>query len=142
MMTDDRLKKEYIILQKKLQNDAFRFVDFNTSTPRLIVGLQTNSGKVYTINIDLSDFPNSVPIAFVSNPKPLKTIRGEDMLVPKHDMHTLAAVNGCTRICHYGPQNWSANVSLYKVIIKIRFWLEAYETHLKTGKPLSNYLAG
>lgn len=141
-MTEERLKKEYIILQTKLKPNSFKFVDFNTSTPSLIVGQQTNSGKIYTLKIDLSDFPNTDPVAIIIDPKPLRTKTGEPMLEPSHYMHTLSSINGYTRICHYGPQNWSANVSLYKVIIKIRIWLEAYETHLKTGEPLSHYLAG
>jgi ubiquitin-protein ligase len=141
-MTDDRLNKEYAVLQEKLKDKTFRFLDFNTAKPNLVVAQQTNSGQVYTIKIDLSDFPNTVPDAFITNPKPLVTRTGEAMLGASHSMHTLAGVDGCTKICHYGPQQWSSNVSLYKVIIKIRFWLEAYETHLKTGENLSDYLAG
>jgi hypothetical protein len=141
-MTDERLKKEYTILQTKLKENTFRFLDFNTVKPNLVVGQQTNSGQVYTIKIDLSDFPNSIPDAFITNPKPLRTCTGEVMLGASHTMHTLVGVDGCTKVCHYGPQHWSSNVSLYKVVIKIRVWLEAYETHLKTGEPLSNYLAG
>lgn len=141
-MTDERLKKEFIILQTKLQQDSFRFLDFNGAKPHLVAGQQTNSGTVYTVKIDLSDFPNSVPDAFIISPKPLKTLTGESMLGASHAMHTLSGVDGCTKVCHYGPRDWSSNVSLYKVLIKIRVWLEAYETHLKTGEPLSNYLAG
>jgi hypothetical protein len=141
-MTNERLNKEYAVLQKILRDKTFRFLDFNTAKPNLVVAQQTNSGKIYTIKIDLSDFPYTVPDAFITNPKPLNTRTGEPMLGASHPMHTLPGVDGCTKVCHYGPQDWSSNVSLYEVIIKIRFWLEAYETHLKTGEPLSNYLAG
>jgi hypothetical protein len=141
-MTDERLKKEYIILQTKFKENTFRFLDFNTATPNLVIAQQTNSGRVYTIKINLSGFPDTVPDAFITSPKPLRTRTGESMLEASHDMHTLSGVNGCTKVCHYGPRDWSSNVSLYKIIIKIRVWLEAYETHLKTGKPLSHYLSG
>jgi len=141
-MTNERYNKEYAILQAILKDKTFRFLDLDTSRPSLVVGQQTNSEKVYTIKIDLSRFPEDVPDAFITNPKPLKTNTGEAMLTASHPMHTLAGIDGCTKVCHYGPQQWHPNVSLYKVIVKIRIWLEAYETHLKTGEPLSNYLAG
>jgi len=141
-MTDERYNKEYAILQAILKDKTFRFLDLNTAKSNLVVGQQTNSEKVYTIKIDLSKFPEEVPDAFITNPKPLKTYTGEAMLTASHIMHTLPGIDGCTKVCHYGPQHWHPNVSLYKVIVKIRIWLEAYETHLKTGEPLSNYLAG
>ena len=140
-MTDERYNKEYAILQKIFKDKTFRFLDFNTAKPNLVIAQQTQSGKVYTIKIDLSCFPDDVPIAFITNPKPLKTLTGEPMLGASRDMHTLPGVEGCTRVCHYGPQQWHPNVSLYKIIVKIRFWLEAYEEHLKTGELLSKWLA-
>jgi len=140
-MTDERLKKEYAILQEIFNDKQFKFLDFNTPRPNLTVALQTNSGKVYTIKIDLFDFPNNVPDAFITNPRPLTTCTGEPMPVKSHSMHTLAGIDGCTQVCHYGPREWHPNVSLYKIIVKIRVWLEAYETHLKTGEPLSKWLS-
>jgi len=89
-MTEERVKTEYVILQTKLKDKQFRFLDFNTAKPNLVVALQTNSEKVYTIKVDLSEFPNSVPGAFITNPRPLKTITGEPMLEASHDLHTLA----------------------------------------------------
>ena len=59
---------------------------------------------------------------------------------PSASMHTLSSENGWTRICHYGCNSWTPNVSLYKVYIKCRLWLEMYETHLRTGKPIDYYL--
>jgi ubiquitin-protein ligase len=134
---------EYLGLTTILSEKAFRFLGFNTDKPYCVVAQQTNSGKVYTIKIDLSNnYPNNVPPAFIISPKPLLTRSGELMLGASHQMHTLTGEDGCVRVCHYGPQDWHPNVSLYKIVIKIRVWLEAYETHLKTGEPLSNYLAG
>jgi len=141
-MTNERVKQEYLALKTILTEKEFRFLNFNTEKPFLMVAQQTNLGNVYTIKIDLSSFPNSVPDAFITSPKPLKTRTGESMLEASHDMHTLVGVDGCTKICHYHQRDWNPNVSLYKVVIKIRTWLEVYETHLKTGEPLSNYLSG
>ena len=142
-MTDERLKMEYIGLKTILQENQFKFLGFNTDKPYLVVAQQTNSKKVYTIKIDLSsNYPNMVPAAFITSPKPLLAQSGDSMLGASHQMHTLTGEDGCVRVCHYGPNDWNPNVSLYKVVIKIRVWLEAYENHLITGEPLSKYLAG
>jgi hypothetical protein len=141
-MTDERLKKEYLALET-LPKATFKFMGFNTDKPNLVVAQQTNSGKVYTIKIDLSNnFPYNIPEAFIVNPKPLLTYSRESMLGASHPMHTLSGKDGCVQVCHYGLPDWHANVLLFKIVIKIRVWLEAYEHHLKTGEPLSKYLSG
>ena len=48
----------------------------------------------------------------------------------------LASEHGWTRICHYGSESWTPGVSLYKIYIKCALWLNIYEVHLKTGKPM------
>ena len=134
-MTNDRMKKEFVALES-LPKATFKFLDFNTDNPYLSVAQMTNSGKVYTIKIELSDFPNNVPDAYITNPKPLLTRSGESMLGASGSMHTLHGKDGCVKVCHYGPQQWTPTVLLYKVVIKIRVWLEVYEEHLRTGKPI------
>ena len=141
-MTQERLNQEYRGLTEYFQEKTFKFVKFNTDAPALVIAQQTNSGKIYTVEIKLANFPNSVPDAFITNPKPLLTRSRETMLVASHEMHTLSGENGCVKVCHYHPSDWHPNVFLYKVVVKIRIWLEMYETHLKTGRPLSNYLSG
>ncbi|MDY5596495.1 MAG: hypothetical protein SPG40_03225 [Kiritimatiellia bacterium] len=37
-------------------------------------------------------------------------------------------------------QSWTPGVSLYKIYIKCALWLNIYEVHLKTGKPMEYYL--
>jgi len=141
-MTDERIKMEWLALET-LPKATFKFMGFNTDKPHLVIGQQTNSGKVYTIKIDLSNnYPNKEPAAFIVSPKPLLTYSGESMLSASHSMHTLTGDNGCVQVCHYGGSDWHPNVFLYQIVIKIRFWLEAYEHHLKRGEPLSNYLPG
>jgi len=141
-MTEERLKQEYLSLTRILkEGKEFRFLDFNTSHPYLFVAQQTNSGKVYTIKVDLSEnYPYNIPKVFITHPKPLLTRSGGSMLEPSHTMHTLQGENGCVRVCHYGTQDWHPNVTLYQIIIKVRVWLEMYENHLKTGRPLDYYL--
>ena len=144
MLDEQRVKKEYMGLKAFLflEEKEFKFAGFNTDKPYLVVAQQTNSKKVYTVKIDLSCFPNDVPDAFIINPKPLLTRSGESMLSASHDMHTLSGADGCVQVCHYHPRDWHPGVSLYKVVMKIRIWLEAYEHHIKTGDPLSRYLSG
>jgi len=142
-MTDERLKREIIILNKNLKENRFKFLGFNTNNPYLVVAQKTTKyGRIYTIKIDLTPFPHAVPPAFITDPKPLLTRSGGSMLGASHDMHTLGGENGCVRVCHYHPNEWDANVSLYKVVMKIRVWLETYEKHLETGELLSHYLQG
>ena len=55
--------------------------------------------------------------------------------------HTLGSQDGCTKICHFRPELWKDNNTLYQVVMKGLIWLEAYEAHLRTGASLSKYLA-
>lgn len=138
MMTDQRLQMEKQVLSQKLPSNAFRFMDMNTSKPYIIMAAMTNSKNVYTLHINLEDFPNAVPKVFVT--KMLYTKDGKRMDGPSGSMHTLSSENGWTRICHYGTGSWTPMVSLYKVYIKCRLWLEIYEQHLRNGKPMDYYL--
>lgn len=135
-MTPERFKIEYAAMAAIFSPKQFKFY-----TDCLVFAVQTNSKKVYTIKIDLTgNFPYDVPKVFITSPKPLRTRNGQLMLEASHSMHTLTGENGCVRVCHYGKIDWHPNVTLYQVIIKVRFWLEMYESHLKTGRPLDYYL--
>ena len=114
-------------------------MDMATSAPYVIMAAKTNRGNIYTLRIELRDFPTSIPKVFVQ--KMLYTKAGEPMNNCSASMHTLTSENGWTRICHYGSNAWTPGVSIYKVYVKCRLWLEVYEQHLKTGKPLDYYLA-
>ncbi|XP_028405193.1 uncharacterized protein LOC114527685 [Dendronephthya gigantea] len=43
-------------------------------------------------------------------------------------------------ICHSNAPHWTDRDTLYKVVMKGRLWLEAYEAYLETGACLSEYL--
>lgn len=138
-MDNERYQAEISVFRlNKLPQSAYRFVGMDTANPYLLIGAVTNSKHTYTLKIDLSTFPMSVPKVFVT--KMLKTKSGEDMNSCSGAMHTLTAENGCTRICHYGPSSWTPNVSLFKIYVKCRLWLEMYEAHLRTGHPIDYYL--
>ena len=135
-MTEERLKDEFYLLSQ-----AFSVKQFKLTSNTLTIALQTNSKKIYTVRIDLAEHPYAVPKVFITSPKPLCDRLGNALLNASHPMHTLTGENGCTRICHYGFTQWHPGVYLYQVVVKVRVWLEVYETHLKTGYPLDKYLS-
>lgn len=138
MMDKERLRAEQEVLKRKLPENAYRFLDLNSSKPYLVMAAKTNRDNLYTLRIELDEFPNEVPKVFVT--KMLKTRTGESMSGCSAAMHTLTSENGMTRICHYGSNSWTPMVSLYRIYIKCRLWLEMYELHLQTGNNMDYYL--
>lgn len=138
MITPERLELEKSVLERKLPTNAYKFMDIGSTKPYLVIAAKTNRGNVYTLRIELDEFPNQIPKAFIN--KMLYTKNGSRMNDCSASMHTLTSENGRTRICHYGFDSWTPNVSLYKVYVKCRLWLEIYELHLDNGKPIEYYL--
>lgn len=138
MILNERLELEKSVLSRKLPPNAYKFMDIGTSKPYLVIAAKTNRGNIYTLRIELDEFPNEIPKAFIT--KMLYTKQGDQMNGCSASMHTLTSENGCTRICHYGSNSWTPNVALYKVYVKCRLWLEMYELHLDNGKPIDYYL--
>jgi hypothetical protein len=137
-MTSERYEAEVGVLKKKLPPNAYRFMEDNGRN-YLLMAARTNCGNIYTIWIDLNDFPENIPCAGVT--KMLKSKDGRNLDSASADMHTLTSMYGGTRICHYGANEWTPMVSLFKIYMKNRLWLEIYDSyHLKTGKPIDYYL--
>ena len=109
-MEYNRYAAELSVLQQRLPSSSYRFFGIGSPSPYLRVGARTNSGNVYTLHIDLSDFPMGVPKVFVT--KMLKSKTGSDMDDASGAMHTLPSEHGWTRICHYGYGSWTPGVSL------------------------------
>jgi hypothetical protein len=138
MMDNERYQAEQMVLRAKLPANAYRFMDMGTARPYILMAARTNNGHVYTLRIELSQFPTSIPKAFVT--KMLYAKDGHALDKPSSAMHTLDSEKGWTRICHYGSISWNPYVSIYKIYVKCRLWLEMYELHLKTGKHIDYYL--
>ena len=103
--------------------------------------VHTNAGNIYRLRICVpAAFPATCPDMFVTYPVPLCDAAGLPMTGVSVAMHTLAAVEDRTKICHYRPDRWVPANTLYLVAMKGRIWLEAYEAHLRTGKPLDAFL--
>ncbi len=139
MMTASRFHDEVDALQLSLPPNMFKFCDMDSDLPYLKMVAITNSKRMYTLRVDLDQFPESIPKVFVT--KMLQSKSGQDLDRPSHAMHTLASEHGYTRICHYGNNSWNCDVALNKVYLKCRIWLEAYEAHLQTGDDICDYLA-
>jgi len=137
-MDNARYQAELSVFRNKLSSSWYHFEGIGTSNPVLKVAAKTNSGNLYTLHFDLGGFPESMPKVFVT--KMLKSYTGRDLNDCSSSMHTLTSEYGWTRICHYGGSSWTPNVSLYKVYVKCRLWLEIYEAHLRTGKKIDYYL--
>ena len=137
-METARYQAELSVLSRRLPSNAYCFRDMSSACPYLLMAARTNSGNIYTLKIELAAFPMSVPKVFVT--KMLKDKSGKELRGVSGAMHTLESEHGYTRICHYGSSSWTPNVSLYKVYVKCRLWLEMYEAHLRTGHPIEYYL--
>ncbi|HKD97781.1 MAG TPA: hypothetical protein VKB69_09280 [Micromonosporaceae bacterium] len=103
--------------------------------------VRANSGTTYRLRVYLSpQFPVICPDLVVSEPSPLRKHNGKALITASGPMHTLDQRDGCTRICHFRPVFWAPQNTIYLVLLKGRIWLEAYEAHLRTGRPLDAFL--
>lgn len=137
-MTQERFELEDAVLAHYLPRNMFRFRDMNTSSPYLQAGVVTNDGKCFILNIRLSGFPASKPKVYVE--EMLRTKSGALMDSASAPNHTLTSWNGWTQLCHYNDASWTNDVSLWKVYLKCRLWLEMYQAHMRTGKNMDYYL--
>lgn len=135
-----RLLMEKQILSKYFPQ--FRWID-PTGKAKVEGVFHTNAGNSYKIRVYVpSDFPNSTPDMVVISPDPLldhdrNDLSDEDT---NPDMHIVGVKDGYIKICHYHPGSWQPSITLYKVLLKGRIWVEAFDAHLKTGKKLDKYL--
>ena len=104
--------------------------------------LTTTHDNQYTLRIYIPpDYPNSLPTLAVRSARgALKKRDGSEMTRASGQDHTHDGRDGFTVICHSGSGLWTGNNTLFQVFIKGRNWLEAYEAHLRSGKPLGTYL--
>lgn len=136
-MTPERFEAEKHILGRKLPRNAFLFKE-DEGKPYLLMAAKTSCANLYGVRIDLESFPYSIP--HVEILKMLKDKDGNELNTTSASMHVLSSRHGGTAICHYGDSDWTPMVSLYKIYIRVRIWLEMYELHLDTGNPIDYYL--
>ena len=140
------LSGKRLAVEERLLAKYFRGIHIQDApdgpNPGVIGTLTTNGGSVYAVWLPLVDFPDGRPQIYVVHPK-LKTYEGgllaEEGKTSK--MHTLDPnEHGHVQICHYRDAHWHSNITLYKVVMKARLWLEAYDRYLETGRTLDQFL--
>lgn len=135
-----RLALEQQILLHNMPDFAF----YDTTGDAYVFGEWTSSqGNTYGLHISIPEaFPDACPSSYITDPSPLI---GRDMPIDdygnSHDMHCWTSDReGWTKICTYKPESWSADHSIEKVIQKSLLWIEAYESHMSTGRDIAQFL--
>lgn len=138
---DSRRKQleEQVISHYMGSTNSFQFGDLHTNTPYLRIAARTNSGKVYVLRITLSGYPAQKPNAYVECM--LRDCHGKLMNQISSANHTLSPhPSGWTQICHYHPDAWRPDMSLWMVYVRCVLWLNIYEQTLRTGNDMEYYL--
>lgn len=138
----NRLGEEKVILAEYFKDQVTWINQTNSSDTRVELQLESNSDTKYTLRLYLdSDFPNACPHMAVVSPAPLTMKSGRELPLLDNHFHTLGlTVDGFTKLCHYDPDQWSPENTLYLVFMKGLLWIEAYEGHLATGNNMDFYL--
>jgi hypothetical protein len=103
--------------------------------------LISQSGRFYLLQILLPpNYPNALPSVYVIQPKQLFSYSGESLNTNSYEFHTVYDPGGRTKLCYMVSSQFSPNVTIYHVILRCRLWVEAYESHLRSGQPLSYFL--
>ena len=105
----------------------------------------TNSGRSYEVWSPIPDqYPENRPPVYVNKPNPLTAYplgKSVNSYGISHSMHTLCnGPNGEVQICHWRDERWHNAITLNKVMLKVVLWLEAYEQHLTSGSPISDFV--
>ena len=131
----------------KQQNmDQFRVYHQQSDDSYYASGTATsNAGNKYRLWVTLPcGYPNSRPLMYLMDPCPLLAYDGTNItsLGVSHIMHTLTpSGNGYVQICHWRDNRWHGQILLFKVFIKALIWIEAYEQHLSTGRPINDFVS-
>lgn len=142
-------QRERIILEYRLLQHA-GLAQFSVYHDRVrdrydVLGTaHTNVGNPYELWIPIPHgYPETRPPLYVLRPNPMRTASGgtANALGLSHSMHTLApGPRNEVQICHWRDSRWHAGITIYKVLLKGLIWLEAYEQHLATGKPIDSFV--
>ena len=135
-----RLALEKNLLEKYFPGRTSWSTCTNANSTKVNIALNTNDKTEYTLRFYLqADFPNSCPMLTVVSPR-LKLINGERFPDCSREFHTLQYIDEYPSICHFHPESWTQENTLYQVVMKGRLWLEAYSLYHKTGKQMDTFL--
>jgi hypothetical protein len=139
------MQLEHSLLQRE-SLDQFSVYWYESSQEYKAWGDATSSSdRRYHLAMPIpSGFPRQRPPLYLTDPSPLWTAdyRTVASLGVSHDMHTLTpSESGSVQICHWRDDRWHARIFLYQVFLKGLLWIEAYEQHLATGRPLAEFVS-
>jgi len=105
---------------------------------------RTNSGNMYKGRLCLPpNYPDEEPALYVVNPHTLWMFGNHGTINAMGTSHAFHVYdNGpdsCVKICH--TIDWEPSMTCVKVLQKLHLWLEAYESHLRTGRSIDECLA-
>ena len=141
MAPSRRLEVEIDLLDRYFPGCSLQDMD-GGANPGLVGRMISNAGVVYTFFADLEGYPDVAPKLYILQPI-LRCHDGSLLseLGTSSTMHVLAPNDhGHVQVCHYNDRFWRSSLTLYKVLMKSRVWLEAYERHLRHGEPVEHYL--
>jgi hypothetical protein len=106
------------------------------------IPMTTRARNRYIVRLVIpAAYPDRMPTMLVVNPRPLLDYHGRPLLRTNASMHVLGSSDGCTCLCHYNSELWDSNLALQMVALKGGLWLEAYEGHRRTGRPIDHWLS-
>jgi hypothetical protein len=139
----DRLGIEHQILQREGFSQFSVWYERKDDTYYASGVATSNSGRRYSLYIPIpSGYPTQRPPLYITDPCPLYTADGKTIssLGISHSMHTLSPLGDMVQICHWRDNRWHSGIVLQKVFLKAHLWIEAYEQHLATGRPLAEFV--
>ena len=136
----NRLAIEKDLLERYFQ-DRVKWYNPTSFDANVEIKMTSNSNKRYTVRVYLpEDFPNSCPDMVLVSPQSLHLKNGDSFPFVSSEFHTIGMRDGCLKLCHFNPEMWTADNTLYQVFMKSRLWIEGYEAHLNTGKDMDVFL--
>ena len=134
-----RLKLERNLLEKYYNGEKFRW-HWTYGMAVFERNIKTSRNNVYRLRILIGEnYPEQLPdLVVCASPKPMpKSSEWQGT----HTTHTWPQKHGLLQICFYHPLCWTRENMLYQVFQKGKEWLDAYEKHLSTGKPMNELLS-
>ena len=136
---DQRILDEKAILERTLSQ--FRL--FRTANAWSFIGWQTTSIRNWDFQLTIPIppyYPDQMPPLYVTAPNVLRRYGGGTINETEgsHDFHTVhRGPHGCVSICHHKGSNWDASHTCLGIFTKGILWVEAYASHLVTGRTIA-----
>jgi hypothetical protein len=139
----ERLAIEHQILQREGFSQFSVWHDPKADSYHASGYATSSSGRRYFLYSQIpSGYPTQRPPLYITEPCPLYAADGKTIasLGISHSMHTLSPLGVWVQICHWRDNRWHSGIVLQKVFLKALLWIEAYEQHLASSRPLADFV--